>query len=44
MFRFTFGVIVGIMIATVGVTGLIGVIEGGVTKIQNMSRDLSETK
>lgn len=42
MIRFTLGVVFGIVIATVGVTGVIGVIEGGVTKIQEVSKDLAD--
>jgi hypothetical protein len=42
MIRFLAGIVFGIMIATVGLTGVIGVIEGGVNKIQEVSKDLAD--
>ena len=42
MIRFAIGVIVGIFIATVGVSGLTRMMDNGVTKVQDQARELAK--
>lgn len=42
MIKFIIGVIVGIYIATAGVSGLIGVADRGVDEVKSMAREVSK--
>ena len=42
MFRFGLGVIFGIFIATVGVSGIANMLDGGVAKVQEQARELAK--
>ena len=42
MIRFALGVIVGIFIATVGISGVANMLDGGVAKVQQQARELAK--
>ena len=39
MFNFVIGVVFGIVVATIGVQGVAGIADSGVSKIQNVARE-----
>ena len=42
MIKFALGVVVGIFIATVGVSGIANMLDGGVAKVQQQARELAK--
>ena len=42
MIRFALGVVVGIFIATVGLSGIANMVDGGVAKVQQQARELAK--
>ena len=42
MIRFGLGVVVGIIIATVGISGITRMMDNGVTKVQDQARELAK--
>ena len=41
MVNFVIGIVLGIVVATIGVQGVAGIADSGVTKIQNVARDVA---
>lgn len=42
MSRFVVGVITGIVIATVGITGILRMLDSGVTKVQSVAKEAAQ--
>ena len=42
MIKFALGVVVGIIIATVGISGVTRMMDNGVTKVQDQARELAK--
>ena len=42
MIRFVLGVVVGIFIATVGISGVANMLDNGVSKVQDQARELAK--
>jgi hypothetical protein len=42
MFNFAIGIVLGIVIATIGVQGVANIAQSGVAKVQNVARDAAQ--
>ena len=42
MFNFVIGIVLGIVIATIGVQGVANIAQSGVAKVQNVARDAAQ--
>ena len=42
MIRFFVGVVVGIMVATVGFSGFVRAVDNGVNKVQNVTKEVAQ--
>jgi hypothetical protein len=42
MFNFVIGIVLGIAVATIGVQGVANIAQSGVSKVQNVARDVAQ--